>query len=83
MPQRTRAAAKYDGISSISLLLFQNIKDFVNKTDWDRSGSPASSDRVTSLYALIVAIFAVGGCVGGILAGAWSNFFGRSVELFL
>ncbi|XP_025082645.1 glucose transporter type 1-like isoform X1 [Pomacea canaliculata] len=55
----------------------KNIKDFVNKTDWDRSGSPASSDRVTCLYALIVAIFAVGGCVGGILAGAWSNFFGR------
>lgn len=53
------------------------IKAFMNQTEVSRSGSEMPENKLTSLFALIVAIFAVGGCVGGVFAGWWANYFGR------
>ncbi|KAK7443983.1 hypothetical protein BaRGS_00040431, partial [Batillaria attramentaria] len=53
------------------------IKSFMNETEVARTGDSMSDEKTTSLFALIVAIFAVGGCAGGFAAGWWSNFFGR------
>ncbi|KAK7096145.1 hypothetical protein V1264_005480 [Littorina saxatilis] len=53
------------------------IKSFMNETEFRRNGVEMSETKTTSLFALIVAIFAVGGCCGGVMAGWWSNYFGR------
>lgn len=49
----------------------------MNSTHYDRTGKRMSDGTVTSFYALIVAIFAVGGMFGGLAAGWWADFFGR------
>ena len=49
----------------------------MNETEVGRDGDSMSENKLTSIFALIVAIFAVGGCVGGVCAGWWANFFGR------
>ena len=49
----------------------------MNSTHYERTREQMSSATITSLYALIVAIFAVGGLVGGLAAGWWADFFGR------
>ncbi|KAK3577353.1 hypothetical protein CHS0354_008451 [Potamilus streckersoni] len=59
------------------------IKSFINKTNMDRSGEYISEDTSTGLFALIVAIFAVGGMIGGLLAGWWADFFGRKFGLII
>ena len=51
----------------------------MNTTHADRSGEPMPDGTITSLFSLIVAIFAVGGMVGGLAAGWWADFFGRYV----
>ena len=51
----------------------------MNATNVDRSGEPMPDGTITSLFSLIVAIFAVGGMIGGLAAGWWSDFFGRYV----
>ncbi|XP_076438874.1 solute carrier family 2, facilitated glucose transporter member 1-like isoform X2 [Babylonia areolata] len=53
------------------------IKSFMNSTDVSRGGAGLSDSKLTSLFALIVAIFAVGGCGGGVCAGWWADCFGR------
>lgn len=53
------------------------MKSFMNSTYYDRTGKRMSEVTVTSFYALIVAIFAVGGMFGGLAAGWWADFFGR------
>ncbi|BFZ16244.1 hypothetical protein BsWGS_19283 [Bradybaena similaris] len=53
------------------------IKSFMNKTQERREGSPMSDQSIRNLWALTVAIFAVGGCIGGVLAGWWATRFGR------
>lgn len=53
------------------------IKDFMNTTNYNRYGEPMKGDTTILLYSLLVAIFAVGGMVGGLLAGWWATFFGR------
>ncbi|XP_035829267.1 solute carrier family 2, facilitated glucose transporter member 1-like [Aplysia californica] len=58
-----------------------SIKSFMNQTEWERSGESMTEEKGTNLFALIVAIFAAGGCLGGLAAGWWADFFGRKVGL--
>ncbi|XP_045193213.2 solute carrier family 2, facilitated glucose transporter member 1-like [Mercenaria mercenaria] len=59
------------------------IKTFMNSTHYERTREPMSDVTITSLYALIVAIFAVGGMVGGLAAGWWADFFGRKFGMII
>ncbi|WAQ99525.1 GTR1-like protein, partial [Mya arenaria] len=59
------------------------IKSFLNMTHYNRTGSAMKDVTITSLYALIVSIFAVGGVVGGLAAGWWADFFGRKFGMIL
>lgn len=60
-----------------------DIKKFMNVTHFYRTAESMSTTTITSLYALIVAIFAVGGMMGGLAAGWWANFFGRKFGMIL
>ncbi|OWF39797.1 glucose transporter type 1-like [Mizuhopecten yessoensis] len=53
------------------------IKEFMNQTNIRRTGESLTSGSILNTYALLVAIFAVGGMVGGLLAGWWADYFGR------
>lgn len=53
------------------------IKDFMNATSHARSGSELRGAALTNLWALAVAIFSAGGCLGGFSAGWWATRFGR------
>lgn len=59
------------------------IKDFMNETHIERTGDQFSEDTLINLYSLLVAIFAVGGMIGGLMAGWWADFFGRKFGLML
>ncbi|CAL1538109.1 unnamed protein product [Lymnaea stagnalis] len=58
-----------------------SIKEFMNQTEVQRTGQGMSESKITNMFAIIVAIFAVGGCMGGILAGWWADTFGRKFGL--
>ncbi|KAL4216553.1 Solute carrier 2 [Mactra antiquata] len=60
-----------------------DIKEFMNHTEYSRTGSSMADSKITSLYSLIVAIFAVGGMVGGLTAGWWADYFGRKFGMIL
>lgn len=49
----------------------------MNGTHIKRTGEEFSEDALINLYSLLVAIFAVGGMIGGLMAGWWADFFGR------
>ena len=51
----------------------------MNSTSMRRSGAPIEADAQTNLFAILVAAFAIGGVVGGVIAGWWAEFFGRLV----
>ncbi|CAL1541319.1 unnamed protein product [Lymnaea stagnalis] len=53
------------------------IKEFMNKTEHRRHGSGISEESMRNLWALTVAIFSVGGCFGGFMAGWWATKLGR------
>ena len=53
----------------------------MNITNINRTGEAMHDNTITSLFSLIVAIFAVGGMVGGLAAGWWADFFGRYMLL--
>ena len=55
----------------------------MNTTNINRTGEAMPEGTITSLFSLVVAIFAVGGMVGGLAAGWWADFFGRYVSFFL
>ncbi|KAH9509590.1 Solute carrier 2, facilitated glucose transporter member 1 [Bulinus truncatus] len=61
----------------------ESIKDFLNETDYHRTGSFMSQNSITNMFAVIVSMFAVGGCLGGILAGWWAEKFGRKFGFLL
>lgn len=61
----------------------ETIKQFMNETNYGRFGEAMSADTAVLMYSLLVAIFAVGGMVGGLLAGWWATFFGRKFGMIL
>ncbi|RMZ95563.1 glucose transporter type 1 isoform X5, partial [Brachionus plicatilis] len=59
------------------------IRQFINESHISRYGSELSASTVGSLLAFTVAVFAVGGCIGGLLNGFCADFFGRKKSLLL
>ncbi|XP_012944940.2 solute carrier family 2, facilitated glucose transporter member 1 [Aplysia californica] len=57
------------------------IKDFFNETYYNRYGDPMSSSLLTILWGVTVAIFCVGGMVGGVSAAFFANKYGRKNTL--
>ena len=51
----------------------------MNESHIYRFETSINEDTQLNLYSLLVAIFAVGGMLGGLLAGWWADFFGRCV----
>ncbi|KAK3095787.1 hypothetical protein FSP39_019092, partial [Pinctada imbricata] len=61
----------------------RKIKEFMNESHSIRWGTPIPEDTLISLYSLIVAIFAVGGMIGGLIAGWWADMFGRKFGMLI
>nr|KAI8752096.1 solute carrier family 2; facilitated glucose transporter member 1-like isoform X1 [Biomphalaria glabrata] len=61
----------------------ESIKEFLNETEYHRTSHHMSKEKTTNLFAVIVSMFAAGGCLGGILAGWWAEKFGRKMGLML
>ena len=61
------------------IFLVQSIKSFMNHTDVERYGQEMSKEKTTNIFSFIVAVFALGGGLGGLGAGWWADFWGRSV----
>ncbi|XP_029645496.1 solute carrier family 2, facilitated glucose transporter member 1 [Octopus sinensis] len=59
------------------------VKDFINATVLDRNGEPSKLSHLNNYWSLIVAIFAVGGMIGGLSGGVWADFFGRKRGIML
>ena len=59
------------------------IEAFINDTTVSRSGEAADQDTITLIWSFAVAIFAIGGMIGGLLAGTMADRFGRYVSIFL
>lgn len=61
----------------------KKIKDFMNESHTYRYDTPIDENTQLNLYSLLVAIFAVGGMLGGLMAGWWADFFGRKFGMLL
>lgn len=59
------------------------VENFINETVMQRTGVPILASHLRSYWSLIVAIFAIGGMIGGLSAGAWADFFGRKKGMLL
>lgn len=59
------------------------IQAFFNQTLEFRRGTPTSSELLTSLWSLSVAIFSVGGMIGSFSVGLFVNRFGRRNSMLL
>ncbi|GAB1604258.1 hypothetical protein Ahia01_000707200, partial [Argonauta hians] len=60
------------------------MKDFMNETLSSRDGnSPVKESTLNHNWSLIVAIYAIGGMVGGLSAGVWADFFGRRLGILI
>jgi hypothetical protein len=53
------------------------VRDFINETYYIRNNKPMDPSTVESLWAFTVAIFAVGGCIGGVSNGYFADKLGR------
>ncbi|CAF0847521.1 unnamed protein product [Brachionus calyciflorus] len=59
------------------------IRKFINESHFSRYDTELSSSSIESLWAFTVAVFAVGGCIGGLLNGVLADHFGRKKSLLL
>ncbi|XP_048365686.1 solute carrier family 2, facilitated glucose transporter member 3-like [Sphaerodactylus townsendi] len=59
------------------------IKGFFNVTWIERTGAPMSSELLTSLWSLSVAIFSIGGMIGSFSVGLFVNRFGRRNSMLM
>ena len=53
------------------------IKAFINETHAERYGKPMSEDSLALVYAFTIAIFDIGGGIGGLTNGYFADKFGR------
>ncbi|XP_071494134.1 solute carrier family 2, facilitated glucose transporter member 5-like [Diadema antillarum] len=53
------------------------IKEFFNRTYYERSGELLSDDSITWIWAAAVSIYCVGGALGALVGGYWADKFGR------
>ncbi|XP_002410721.3 solute carrier family 2, facilitated glucose transporter member 1 [Ixodes scapularis] len=61
----------------------QVLEDFINSTFTERFGEPASEATVTLVFSVFVAVFCVGGMMGGLLTACVADRFGRRGGLLL
>ncbi|KAG0428509.1 hypothetical protein HPB47_024512, partial [Ixodes persulcatus] len=61
----------------------QVLEDFINSTFTERFGEPASEATVTLVFSVFVAVFCVGGMMGGLLTALVADRFGRRGGLLL
>ncbi|EEC05923.1 conserved hypothetical protein, partial [Ixodes scapularis] len=61
----------------------QVLEDFINSTFTERFGEPASEATVTFVFSVFVAVFCVGGMMGGLLTACVADRFGRRGGLLL
>ncbi|XP_071110230.1 solute carrier family 2, facilitated glucose transporter member 1-like [Haliotis cracherodii] len=59
----------------------QIIQDFYNETYFYRNGEYMKPSMKTLLWSITVAMYAVGGMIGGVSAGFWANRYGRKGAL--
>ncbi|KAL4622503.1 solute carrier family 2, facilitated glucose transporter member 1-like isoform X1 [Arapaima gigas] len=59
------------------------IQAFYNETWFDRYSSPISETQLTTLWAISVAIFSIGGIFGSFSVGLFVNRFGRRNSMML
>ncbi|PVD22927.1 hypothetical protein C0Q70_16187 [Pomacea canaliculata] len=72
------------GICKSALNSPQNfIKSFMNETAISRGHDPLTHEQVTSLYALLSAILALGSCVGSLLTQKVADSIGRKLVLLV
>ncbi len=59
--------------------LFQLISQFINETNFERTGEYMDQSRVTFIWSWTVSIFCVGGILGAMLTGLIADKLGRYV----
>ncbi|XP_074650685.1 solute carrier family 2, facilitated glucose transporter member 3-like isoform X2 [Tubulanus polymorphus] len=60
------------------------LEEFLNETHAKKTGGdPFSASEITLMWSIIVAIFCLGGMIGGISAGVVADFFGRKKAILL
>lgn len=57
------------------------IRLFINDTYYNRYNDSLSDSTIKSLWAFTVALFAVGGCIGGVSNGFFADRYGRKMSL--
>jgi len=57
--------------------MFQDIEDFMEEAWKERHDETLTEGQKQSFYSLFVAIFAIGGMLGGFSGGIIANRFGR------
>lgn len=63
--------------------LFQLIEEWITETEQNRTGQVVDQSKVTIIWSIAVAIFCVGGMIGGAITGIVAERFGRKGGLLL
>ena len=76
-PSETFEAVKY------AWPLLQLIEEWITVTEYNRTDEVVDQSRVTMIWSIAVAIFCVGGMIGGAITGIVAERFGRKGGLLL
>ncbi len=57
----------------------QVIQEFINETSVSRTGDSISENTLSFVWSFAVAIFAIGGMIGGLVAGTAADKLGRYI----
>lgn len=63
--------------------LFQLIEEWIRVTEQNRTSEVVDQSKVTTIWSIAVAIFCVGGMIGGAITGIVAERFGRKGGLLL
>lgn len=64
-------------------LLLQLIEEWITEVEQNRTGEEVEQTTVTMIWSVAVAIFCVGGMIGGAITGIVAERFGRKGALML